>query len=287
MNGTVRNRRRPKAVLLLLLICAAPALAEAQQFVCSPIARGDTVSRLARQLTGTPRAAYTHAFQIRDPARQLFVPKSQYRRPLSAGWEACVATEPVSAPVAYAPVVASPASETSAASSLAPREPMITAAPLSAASTPSAPEPTAEPPGSRTGVLVATIASAAAAMMLFYVVAGGLLAPRPVPPDLQRAGEEFVDAFARPLVDSASDAPPIRTRLRFVHRAGQLEISIAPGAGRRYPNLVDHKRNVEYDVKRVLRILGAEVVVSDRLRAAGKWVVVPIRLADQKQTGAK
>jgi hypothetical protein len=104
---------------------------------------------------------------------------------------------------------------------------------------------------------------------------------------MQRAGERFVIAFARPLIDPSSRVPPIQARLRFIRRAHQLEISIAPGAGRRYPNLADHKRNVEYDVNRVMRVLGNHFVVSDRLRAAGKWVVVPIRLADVKQTGAK
>ncbi|HET9371684.1 MAG TPA: hypothetical protein VFO19_15590 [Vicinamibacterales bacterium] len=123
-------------------------------------------------------------------------------------------------------------------------------------------------------------------MLVFCVAAGVLLAPRPVPAALRRAGEDFVNAFAQPLVDSSSAAPPIRTRLRFI-RQGQLEISIAPGAGRRYPNLVDHKRNVEYDVRRVMRIVGAHVVVSDRLRASGKWVRVRIRLAHQEQAGGR
>jgi hypothetical protein len=104
---------------------------------------------------------------------------------------------------------------------------------------------------------------------------------------MRRAGEQFVIAFARPLIDPSSSVPPIQARLRFIRRTQQLEISIAPGAGRRYPNLVDHKRNVEYDVNRVMRVLGNHFVKSDRLRAAGKWVVVPIRLADVKQTGAK
>jgi hypothetical protein len=104
---------------------------------------------------------------------------------------------------------------------------------------------------------------------------------------MQRAGEQFVNAFARPLIDPSSSVPPIQVQLRFIRRAQQLEICIAPGAGRRYPNLVDHKRNVVYDVHRVMRILGDHYVVGDRLRAAGKWVVVPIRLADVKQTGAK
>jgi hypothetical protein len=113
------------------------------------------------------------------------------------------------------------------------------------------------------------------------------MAARRIPPVMQRAGEEFISAFARPLIDPSSRVPPIAVRMRFVSRAQQLEISIAPGEGRRYPNLVDHKRNVEYDVHRVIALLGTRVVVSDRLRATGKWVVVPIRLANPKQAGAK
>jgi hypothetical protein len=300
MDGRVRNRRLPAAVFLLL--CVAPPCAEAQQFVCWPIVRGDTVARLARQLTGNPGAVYTHAFQIRDPARQMFLPKSQYRRPLSTQWEACVATGPVRAPLASAPIIAS------AATPVVAPEPTITSTPLAITPAPlavtSAPTVLAPSGGLPDGfVFTALIGSAVVLMLLIGAAVGGSLTPRPIPPLLQRAGEEFVVAFARPLIDSSSDVPPIQARMRFIRHAQRLEISIAPGAGRRYPNLVDHKRNVEYDVTRVMRGLGTHVVVSDRLRAAGKWVVVPIRLsqpavaaisgsaqrrlADLKQTGAK
>jgi hypothetical protein len=136
-------------------------------------------------------------------------------------------------------------------------------------------------------VFIAKIGWAVLVMLLICAAVGNSLARRPIPPVMHRAGEAFVIAFARPLIDSSSSGPPIQARLRFVRRAQQLEIAIAPGAGRRYPNLVDHKRNVEYDVNRVMRGLGTHFVVSDRLRAEGKWVVVPIRLADPKQTGAK
>jgi hypothetical protein len=275
MDGRLRYRGLPAAVLLLL--CAAPLCAEAQQFVCRPIVHGDTLSGLARQLTGKRGAVYSPAFQIRDPARQMFVPKSQYRRPLSTHWEACVAIGPVHAPLAYAPIVAS------APVPVAP--PAITSAPLAVTS---APRVLAPSDGSEHGVLfIATIGSAVVVMLWLCVAVGGWLTSGPIPADLQRAGEQFVIAFARPLIDSSSPVPPIEWRLRFSHRARQLEISIAPGAGRRYPNLVDHKNNMEYDVNRVIRVLGPQVVVSDRLRAAGKWVVVPIRLADPKQTGGQ
>lgn len=306
MDGTLRNRRLPAVVLLLL--CGAPPCAEAQQFVCYPIVRGDTPSRLARQLTGDAAAVYTHIFQIRDPTRQMFVPKSHYRRPLSTYWQACVAIGPVnSIPVAYAPVVALSAPAvalarpaiTSAPLAITSTRPAITAAPL--AITPARPPLTSAPlaitpapralapsDGSQDDfVFIAKIGSAVLLMLFICAAVGDRLAPRPIPPLMQRAGEEFVIAFARPLIDSSSSVPPIQARLRFIRRGQQLEISIAPGTGRRYPNLVDHKRNVEYDVNRVMQVLGTPFVVSDRLRAAGKWVVVPIRLADLKQTGAK
>jgi hypothetical protein len=282
MDGTLRNRRLPVAALLLL--CTTPPCAEAQQFVCHPIVRGDTPTRLARQLTGDARAVYTATFQIRDPARQMFVPKSQYRRPLGADWEACVAIGPVDVPLASAPVVVSVALATAPAPPVTSAPLAITPARLAVTSGPRVPEPPDR--SQHVFIYIATIGSAVVVLLICGAV-GGSLTPRPIPADLQRAGEEFVIAFAQPLIDSSSPVPPIRARLRFIPRVQQLEISIAPGVGRRYPNLVDHKRNVEYDVSRVMRVLGPHVVVSDRLRAAGKWVVVPIRLADLKQTGAK
>src|SRR5262245_63951657 len=104
MDGTLRSRRL--ATVVLLLLCAAPAGVEAQPFVCQPIVSGDTAAGLARRLTGNAAAAYTHAFQIRDPARQMFVPKSHYLH-LSTDWQACVATGRLkSIPSAYAPDVA-------------------------------------------------------------------------------------------------------------------------------------------------------------------------------------
>lgn len=307
MDGILRNRRLPAAVLLLL--CAAPPCAEAQQFVCYTIVRGDTPSRLARQLTGDAAAVYTDVFQIRDPERQMFVPKSQYRRGLSTRWQACVAIGPVKGiPLAYAPDVglaapanapATPAITSAAPLAITPTRPAVTSAALALTSTrpaiasaplamTSASPALARSDGSQDDIVfIAKIGSGMLLMLLICAAVAGLLAPRPIPPVMQRAGEEFVIAFARPLIDSSSGVSPIQARLRFVRRAQQLEISIAPGAGRRYPNLVDHKRNVEYDVNRVMRVLGTHFVMSDRLRAAGKWVVVPIRLADLKQTGAK
>ena len=272
MNEVLCGRRLPAVVLLLL--CVAPTCVQAQQFVCWPIAQGDTALELSRRLTGDAAKAYSHAFQIRDPVRRMFVPKSRYRH-LSTDWQACVAKGQVSTPPrAYAPDVAE-------AAPLVPEEPRITSASLGTmqASLPAA-------PAGRSGVDTIFAARAAGLFLLMLSIVAAVAAslpPHPIPPLMQRAGEQFVTAFARPLSDPSSGAPPIHARLRFVPRRQQLEISIAPGPGRRYPNLVDHKKNVEYDVTRVMRLLGSHFAMGDRVRTAGKWVVVPIRVADRNR----
>lgn len=291
MNGMLGRRRLPTVVFLLVCvtpICAyAPAFAQSaparpsQQFMCWPIAQGDSASELSRRLTGSAAAAYSDAFQIRDPARKMFVPKSHYRR-LSTDWQACVATGRLKTPPhAYAPVVALGAV-------IGADDPPITSTPLAPTSV--------SRPIARAGVspfdfVFGSFATKAGVFLLVFLVvaaaAVGTFRPRPIPPLLQRAGDEFLAAFARPLIDSSSTVPPIQARLKFVRRKQQLEISIAPGPGRRYPNLVDHKRNLEYDVARVMRLLGKHFVVGDRLRRAGRWVVVPIRVADLNQAGLK
>jgi len=272
MNGTMRASRLPAVVLLLL--CALPSRVAAQQFVCWPIAAGDTASSLARRLTGKADSAYGLAFQIRDPARRMFVPKSHYQR-LRLDWQACVAPGPVPrTPVVFAPVVEL------AASAMVPGQPIATVPqPLA-----SAPLTLARAGRPLTGVpFAATIGGGVLLIVLLSAVAGSLTR-RPMPPSVRRAGNTFITAFARPLIDATSGVPPIQTRLRFVRRKQQLEIFIAPGPGHRYPNLADHKKNVEYDVARVMRALGNHVL-SKPPRAAGKWVVLTIEPGELNERG--
>ena len=262
MEGTLRSIRLPAVVLVL--VCTVPSQVDAQQFVCWPIAAGDTASSLARRLTGSSAKAYGLAFQIRDPARRMFVPKSHYQR-LQSDWQACVARGPVPrAPVAQAPVVelAEPA--------IAPEVPLIAPAPQALASA-----PLALVRADRTLADVSVAAPIAALLLITLLAAVGAVGPRPIPAAVRRAGENFVTVFAGPLVDPSSGVPPIRSRLRFVRRKRQLEIFIAPGPGHRYPNLADHKKNVEYDVDRVIQVLG-NYVLSTPPRADGRWVVVTI-----------
>ena len=157
----MRSPRLPAVVLLLL--CALPSRVAAQQFVCWPIAAGDTASSLARRLTGNAEAAYGLAFQIRDPARRMFVPKSHYQR-LQSDWQACVAPGPVpKTPVVYAPVVEL------AASAMVPDQPIATTPQALA----SAPLTLAR--ADRTLTDVPFAATIAAVLLIMLLVGGGWL----------------------------------------------------------------------------------------------------------------
>lgn len=270
MEGTRRSLWISAAVLLL--ICTLASRVDAQQFVCWPIADGDTASSLARRLTGHASAAYGLSFQIRDPARRMFVPKSHYQR-LQSDWQACVAPGPVpNVPAAYSPDV-----ELAPTPSMTADAPASTPAPVVAAAAPLALVHVDRAPFDLP--YASTIGAALVLLMVLAAVAGSFTS-RPMPPAVRRAGENFIAVFARPLVDESTSAPPIQTRLRFRRRKQQLEIRIAPGPGHRYPNLADHKKNVEYDVDRVMRILG-NFALDKPPQTAGKWVVVTIGLRER------
>ena len=193
----------------------------------------------------------------------MFVPKSHYQR-LQLDWQACVAPGPVpKTPVVYAPVVELAGSAMVRDRPIATTRQALASAPLTLAR------------ADRTLTNVRFAATIAGVLIMLLSAVAGSLTLRPIPPSVRRAGENFVIVFARPLIDPSSGVPPIQTRLRFVRRKRQLEIFIAPGPGHRYPNLADHKKNVEYDVDRVIRVLG-NYVLSRPPRAVGKWVVVAI-----------
>jgi hypothetical protein len=102
---------------------------------------------------------------------------------------------------------------------------------------------------------------------------------------MKHFAHRFVREFERPLIQQPEERP-LRARLRLRPARARLEILLAPGQGRRYPNLSDHKKNVEYDVVRIERLLADDSFVRDPLYTQAGWVVVPFRLeAVQKQTG--
>ena len=100
-------------------------------------------------------------------------------------------------------------------------------------------------------------------------------------------GNRFIAEFERPLFRRTASDAAVRSRLRFAPSRHRLEVLLAPADGRTYPNLVDHRKNVEYDVERVERILGAEPFVGGPLYAEGSWVVIPFSFeTDRQQEGA-
>jgi hypothetical protein len=80
----------------------------------------------------------------------------------------------------------------------------------------------------------------------------------------------------------------IDSRLRFSPHRWRVDVLLAPRAGRLYPNLADHRKNVEYDVWRVLRAMNDPPFVQEPMYTQGRWVVVPFQLkANPGQAGGR
>jgi len=96
--------------------------------------------------------------------------------------------------------------------------------------------------------------------------------------------DRFVREFERPLIQQHPAEHPVRVQFRSSRFGKRFDILLAPGLDRRYPNLSDHKQNVEYDVTRVLQVLADDSFVSGPLHAHAEWVVVPFQF---KKAGPK
>jgi hypothetical protein len=117
-------------------------------------------------------------------------------------------------------------------------------------------------------------ALAMAFVFLWMVMDEYVAARRQTLEAMRRFAEHFVREFERPLLQSPDDPRPIRARLRASPERGRMEILLAPAGLHRYPNLTDHKKNVMYDVDRVVRLLNARSFVGAAPFARGTWVVV-------------
>ena len=237
-------------VVIVTLTCSS---VYAQPLTCYPIKPGETAARLAGRLTGDPRNRHEPWFQIVVPGIERAVPKREYEQ-IHAGWHVCVATErliSLARPSAYSP---------------APRasEGLVHVGP-----TPQA---------------IVWLALLLSGAFCAWIVAARQIEGRRVMVDAMRTfGHKFVDEFERPLFRKERTDSVVNSRLRFVPRRRRLEIRVAPGAGRTYPNLADHKKNVEYDVNRIVTHLDDGQFVNDRLYADGEWVVIPFRLRNDGQ----
>jgi|RhiMetdeSRZDD1v2_1073273.scaffolds.fasta_scaffold04665_14 hypothetical protein len=238
---------------LIVLVMAPDALA--QPFFCTPIRPGETAPQVAERITGEANGAHESWFQIVDPATSRFVAKERYRL-VRAGWPACVAT---AMPAVAAPPVGSDASTWTRSVRTAYDDVVRLI----------------RSPDSELGlwlVLLALIAIATHSADHYFRDREQVLKV------MQRFSQKFVREFERPLGGADVSVRPIQSKLRFAPHASRVDILIAPGAGRRYPNLTDHRHNVEYDLRRVLNVLRDEPFVNGRPYMDGRWVVLPFSL---------
>ena len=278
------------SALIVLLLGALPTATFAQSPVCHAIRRGESAAQAARRTTGNGRNAYQAWFQIMD-ASSRFVPKSQYDR-IHAGWLACVVPairsrssnanhveEPDAADVSEAP------SDSGVPNLLAAPTALASADAVDAISLPAASAVFQRFGGADLTML--WLCAAVVVLWLGWLIVDEYLARRKTASMIVRYFvRRFVDEFERPLVRYDVDERPVRSRLRWGSRRGRFDILLAPGVGRIYPNLSDHKKNVEYDVARVMHKLGDDSFVSGALYTQSGWIVVPFQFtAGPKPSG--
>jgi len=288
--------RVASSALIVLTLEALSADAFAQSRVCQAIRRGESATQAARRMTGNGLNVYQAWFQIMN-ASSRFVPKSQYDH-IHAGWRACVST-PASASVLSnanhgKQSEAADVSETPRGSGV----PEVLAAPTALAS-PGGPGGNDAGNGLRSAaanvfrrlegvdLTMLWLCTAMVVPWLGWRTVDDYLARRKTVSIIVGSFvDRFVDEFERPLVRYDVGERPVRARVRYGARLRRFDILLAPGEGRRYPNLSDHKKNVEYDVARVMHVLGDHSFVSGRPYTRAGWIVVPFQFtADPKPSG--
>ena len=125
-------------------------------------------------------------------------------------------------------------------------------------------------------MLVLFCSAAAAGLIAFH---WSVERTRTVSRALETYGAAFIREFERPLVDVRNPQPVLRAELSVSPSQRSLEVRLAPAAGKRYPNLSDHRTNLQYDVERVVGVLNDRRFVCGPLSASGSWVAIPFRLA--------
>ncbi|MEO5739529.1 MAG: hypothetical protein ABIS29_02930 [Vicinamibacterales bacterium] len=234
-------RLAPQWIALVLAGVAAEAAAATPRLICYPVMPGDTVTALSLRLTRDPQRWRGAAFQILDPAAARFVPKGDYRQ-LRPGWQACI-VEPV------LPGSAVPRSRGGVSGAI----------------------------GGRVGTLVIVLLCSTALAALF-ALQWSIERRKATSRALEKFGAAFIREFERPLIDERSPRSALRAELALSPDRRAIEVLLAPTEGRRYPNLADHRTNVEYDVGRVVSLLNDRRFICGPLRARGSWVAIPFRL---------
>jgi len=246
------------ALPFVLMMMTGSTDAVGRPLACFFVRHGDTAAGLAQVLTGDARSRHQPWFQILDPARATFIPKSGYDS-IRSGWQVCVATEMLrdrSAQPRFAPAVL-----------------------------PQTGVPQGQPAIDFTILWwVAPPFAIVSGLIVGWLAAGRYVGERRSRLDTMRGfGARFIREFERPLFRRCAGEPAVRSRLRCAPSRHRLEILLAPAEGRSYPNLFDHRRNMEYDVERVLQLLSDAPVIDGFLHAEGPWVVVPFRFETSRQ----
>ena len=224
-----------RSALLTVLVLSGGAQDAIAQSTCFPIRVGDTAAQMAGRLTGDTLNRHAPWFQIVDQSWRP-VSKIDYDV-IHPGWLVCLADgRPTTTP-------AGPVGRSGAGADLP------------------------------TFVWVASLILGALSVSRFAVSYWRQRRERAH--IMRRFGGEFVREFRRPLAQFRGGSPLPRARLRISARRSRLEILVAPADGRSYPNLSDHRSNVEYDVARVMGTLGRESFANGRPYAEGQWVVLP------------
>lgn len=253
-----------RALPFVLVATVGLTSVHAQQLTCYPIRYGETSAGLARRLTGDPRNRHQPWFQIVEPRTGRFISKRAYEH-IQAGWHVCLGTGPSNRTWAWgqpASALDPRASEVVRETALTPRAVWNDARPLWWAT----------PLALLTGALAV------------WIVSARRIEKRRLMVGVMRSfGRRFVAEFERPLFRTRAGDPVLTSRLRFAPRRRRLDILVAPPNGRTYPNLADHRHNVEYDVNRILAQLDDRQFVSGPLYAEGEWVVIPFRFAHDMQ----
>jgi hypothetical protein len=251
------------AVALTVMSGVQPTLAT--RFTCFVIRPGDTAAHLALRFTGDIAHRREPWFQIVEPATSRFIPKAEYDRILP-GWHVCIAAERVRSellPRAVGGEAARPVQPILAARFVQPFANVgITEVSW--------------------GVGVCALVVTVAAWRLATRYSAGRRALVNV---MTLFGQRFIREFERPLLLPGADARALESRLRFVPRQRRLDILLAPHDGHTYPNLSDHRTNVEYDVGRVLQRLKDKRFVIERLSVQGRWVIVRCRFSGDPELG--
>ena len=244
---------------------AAPSAAAAPGFICHPVQPGDSASAIALRLTQSNRGWNEPGFQIFDPIAARFIPKARYRR-IQPGWQVCVveslmstpflsSDRPVSASRHEVPrTVAAPAAKVAARAGVPTRWwwlPLLAMAPVMA-------------------------------WAVFKTVANR---SDMVARTLETFAADFIREFERPLIDERARQSALHAQISLSPRTRSMEVLLAPAGGRRYPNLEDHRSNVEYDIRRVLTLLDDRRFSCGPIRSQGPWVAFPFRLTSIPKEG--